>query len=212
MKKLIITLIILKAIGLNAQSVIVGFKGGPIIFSHKTYFGSNFYESTEYGNEIGIIFGVSGKHLAFQLEPSSLIVKLNFQENINNVKFETRVTAESANIPILFRLKAGNEFRIFADIGINFTSLTQIEKEIIGTPTSIYTTKDITFSKDNNKHLGALFGLGVERDIKENLFLSLGVRKQESALNYGEGNFNITSNTFIAYFGLCLKFSKQKSK
>jgi hypothetical protein len=210
MKKFIITLIVLKSISLNAQSVIIGFKGGPSIFSHKTYFGSNFYESTEYGNEIGIILGVSGKHIGFQIEPSSLVVKLNYQENIDNKKFETRVTTESINIPIVLRLKAGNEYRIYADVGFNYNALLQTDREIVGTPVSSYTTKDIAFSKVKNKYLGVLFGLGVERDIKENLFLSLGFRKQESALNYGENNFNITSNTFIAYFGVCFKFSKQK--
>jgi hypothetical protein len=212
MKKLIIMLIILKSISLNAQYVIVGFKGGPSIFSHRTYIGSNFYESTDYGNEIGIILGVSGKHLAFQVEPSSLILNLNYQENINNNKFETRVKYQTLNIPFFVRIKAGKEFRIFADVGLNYNVMLQFEKEIVGTPVSSYTTKDIAFSKNYKNQIGGVFGIGVERDIKESLFLSLGVRKQESALNYGEGNFNITSNTFIAYFGVCLRFSKQKNK
>lgn len=210
MKKLILTLIILKSISLNAQSVIVGFKGGPSIFSHKTYIGSNFYESTDYGSEAGFILGFSGKHLAFQVEPSALVLNLNFQENINNVKFETLIKYESLNIPFFVRIKAGNEFRIFADVGLNYNVMLQFEKEIVGTPVSSYTTKDIAFSKIHINQIGGLFGLGVERDINEKLFLSLGVRKQVSALNYGEGNFNISSNTFIAYFGVCLKFSKQK--
>lgn len=212
MKKLLLTLIILKSISLNAQSLIVGFKGGPSIFSHRTYIGSNFYESTDYGNEIGLVLGVSGKHLAFQVEPSGLVLNLNYQENINESKFETHVRIETLNIPVLFRIKAGNEFRIFADIGFNYNAILQMDKEVIGTPVTSYPTKDISFSNDYSKQIGALFGFGVEREFKENLFLTLGVRKEESALNYNERNFSISSNTFYAYFAVCLKFSKQKNK
>ena len=212
MKKIIITLIVLKSISLNAQQAIVGFKVGPSLFSQKTYIGSNFYESTEYGNEVGIIMGINGKHLGFQIEPSSLIVKINFQENIDNKKFETRISAECVNIPMIFRFKAGNEFRIFADLGVNYTSLAQIEKEVIGIPATSYSTKNFYFSKDHNHNFGVLFGMGVERDINNILMFSLGIRKQGSVFNYSESNFNITSNTFIAYFGVCFRFSKQKNK
>ena len=172
MKKIIITLIVLKSISLNAQQAIVGFKVGPSLFSQKTYIGSNFYESTEYGNEVGIIMGINGKHLGFQIEPSSLIVKINFQENIDNKKFETRISAECVNIPMIFRFKAGNEFRIFADLGVNYTSLAQIEKEVIGIPATSYSTKNFYFSKDHNHNFGVLFGMGVERDINNILMFS----------------------------------------
>ena len=212
MKKIIITLIVLKSISLNAQQAIVGFKVGPSLFSQKTYIGSNFYESTEYGNEVGIIMGITGKHLGFQIEPSSLIVKINFQENIDNKKFETRISAECVNIPMIFRFKAGNEFRIFADLGVNYTSLAQIEKEVIGIPATSYSTKNFYFSKDHNHNFGVLFGMGVERDINNILMFSLGIRKQGSVFKYSESNFNISSNTFIAYFGVCFRFSKQKNK
>jgi hypothetical protein len=212
MKKIIITLIVLKSISLNAQQAIVGFKVGPSLFSQKTYIGSNFYESTEYGNEVGIIMGITGKHLGFQIEPSSLIVKINFQENIDNKKFETRISAECVNIPMIFRFKAGNEFRIFADLGVNYTSLAQIEKEVIGIPATSYSTKNFYFSKDHNHNFGVLFGMGVERDINNILMFSLGIRKQGSVFNYSDSNFNISSNTFIAYFGVCFRFSKQKNK
>lgn len=212
MKKIIITLIVLKSISLNAQQAIVGFKVGPSLFSQKTYIGSNFYESTEYGNEVGIIMGITGKHLGFQIEPSSLIVKINFQENIDNKKFETRISAECVNIPMIFRFKAGNEFRIFADLGVNYTSLAYIEKEVIGIPATSYSTKNFYFSKDHNHNFGVLFGMGVERDINNILMFSLGIRKQGSVFNYSESNFNISSNTFIAYFGVCFRFSKQKNK
>jgi hypothetical protein len=212
MKKIIITLIVLKSISLNAQQAIVGFKVGPSLFSQKTYIGSNFYESTEYGNEVGIIMGINGKHLGFQIEPSSLIVKINFQENIDNKKFETRISAECVNIPMIFRFKAGNEFRIFADLGVNYTSLAQIEKEVIGIPATSYSTKNFYFSKDHNHNFGVLFGMGVERDINNILMFSLGIRKQGSVFNYSDSNFNISSNTFIAYFGVCFRFSKQKNK
>jgi hypothetical protein len=113
---------------------------------------------------------------------------------------------------MIFRFKAGNEFRIFADLGVNYTSLAQIEKEVIGIPATSYSTKNFYFSKDHNHNFGVLFGMGVERDINNILMFSLGIRKQGSVFKYSESNFNISSNTFIAYFGVCFRFSKQKNK